>query len=129
MTKPTELPFAGLKILLVEDEYVIASDLKQILMALGADVLGPAGTIPAAEKLLAANPQPNAAILDINVRGALVYPFAENLITRGVPFAFVTGYSSDSVPSEYSAAPHCEKPVTARNVEAAVRDCLQMKSA
>ncbi len=129
MTEPTNLPFAGLKILLVEDEYVIASDLKQILTSLGADIIGPAATIAAAEKLLGNNPPPDAAILDINVRGALVYPIAENLVTKGVPFAFVTGYSANSVPAEYSAAPHCEKPVTARNVEAAVRDCLQMKSA
>ena len=129
MTEPTNPPFAGLKILVVEDEYVIASDLKRILTHLGADILGPAGTIAAAEKLLAAHPAPDAAVLDINVRGALVYPLAENLTTRGVPFVFVSGYSSNSVPAEFSAAPHCEKPVTARNVEAAIRDCLQAKSA
>lgn len=129
MIDPSNLPFDGLKILLVEDEYVIASDLKRILSNLGAEILGPAPTIAAAEKLLAANPQPDAAILDINVRGVLVYPIAEILVTRGVPFAFVTGYSFDIVPVEFASAPHCEKPVTARNVEAAVRDCLQMKSA
>jgi CheY-like chemotaxis protein len=129
MTEASSLPFIGLKILLVEDEYVIASDLKTILFNLGATILGPAGTIAAAEKLIAANPLPNAAILDINVRGVLVYPIAENLVSQGVPFVFVSGYSSDTVPAEFAAAPHCEKPVTARNVEAAVRDCLQMKSA
>lgn len=129
MTVPSDLPFDGLKILLVEDEYVIASDLKRILSNLGAEIMGPAPTIAAAEKLLAAGAQPDAAILDINVRGVLVYPIAEILVTRGVPFAFVTGYSYDIVPAEFASAPHCEKPVTARNIEAAVRDCLQMKSA
>lgn len=129
MTELSSLPFDGLKILLVEDEYVIASDLKRILSNLGAEILGPAPTIAAAEKILATNPNPDAAVLDINVRGVLVYPIAENLVTRGVPFAFVTGYSYDLVPAEFASAPHCEKPVTAMNVEAAVRDCLQMKSA
>jgi CheY-like chemotaxis protein len=129
MTEASNLHFDGLKILLVEDEYVIASDLKRILSNLGATILGPAPTIAAAEKILAANPQPDAAILDINVRGVLVYPIAEILVTRSVPFAFVTGYSFDIVPAEFASAPHCEKPVTARNIEAAVRDCLQMKSA
>jgi CheY-like chemotaxis protein len=129
MTVPSDLPFDGMKILLVEDEYVIASDLSRILSNLGAEILGPAPTIAAAEKLLAAGAQPDAAILDINVRGVLVYPIAEILVTRGVPFAFVTGYSYDIVPAEFASAPHCEKPVTARNIEAAVRDCLQMKSA
>lgn len=125
----SNLPFDGLKILLVEDEYVIASDLKQILTNLGAGIIGPAGTIAAAQKLIDTNPLPNAAILDINVRGTLVYPIAENLSAQGVPFVFVTGYSADTVPAEFASAPHCEKPVTARNVEAAVRECLQMKSA
>jgi CheY-like chemotaxis protein len=128
MTEDSNLPFDGLKILLVEDEYVIASDLKRILSNLGAEILGPAPTIAAAEKLLAANPQPDAAVLDINVRGMLVYPIAEILVTRGVPFAFVTGYISDIVPLEFASAPHCEKPVTARNLEAALRDCLQKRT-
>lgn len=129
MREPSSPPFDGLTILLVEDEYVIASDLKSILSNLGATILGPAGTIASAEKLLAANPLPDAAILDINVRGVLVYPIAENLVSQGVPFVFVTGYSSDTLPAEFASAPHCEKPITARNIEAAVRDCLQMKSA
>jgi len=129
MTESSSLPFRGLKFLLVEDEYVIASDLKRILSHLGAETLGPAGTIAAAENMLASNPLPDAAILDINVRGVLVYPIAKILAGQGVPFVFVSGYSSGAIPVEFAASPHCEKPITARSIEAAVRACLQMNPA
>jgi hypothetical protein len=56
------------------------------------------------------------AILDINLGGAMVYPVADALRARGVPFIFATGYEAWSIPEAYSDVPRCEKPVDVRQV-------------
>jgi two-component SAPR family response regulator len=81
----------GKRILVVEDEALIAVMVEDMLMELGSDVVGPAGTIEAALEL-ARQERIDAAILDVNVRGERIDPVAEALIARGVPVLFATGY-------------------------------------
>ena len=103
----------GRRLLVVEDEYLIAADLADVLTGQGANVIGPAGSIKDALDMLATERQIDGAILDINVRGERVYPVADALRARGVPFVFATGYDSWVIPDAFANVPRLEKPVRA----------------
>ncbi len=79
----------GAKILLVEDEFLIALDLQILLYRLGCDVLGPVGSVAEALVLLR-HERPDAAVLDINLRDGIVTPVIERLTMMNVPFVLVT---------------------------------------
>lgn len=81
----------GKRVLVVEDEALIATMIEDILVELGVVVVGPAATV-AQGLQLARNEQLDAAILDINIRGEPVDPVAVVLASRGIPVAFATGY-------------------------------------
>ena len=110
----------GKRILLVEDEYFIATDLARAFAAAGADVIGPAATLGEALRLIAANAPLDGAVLDINLQGERVYAVADALATRGVPFIFATGYGSDEIPARFVHCKRCEKPVTPEQVVSAL---------
>lgn len=97
-------------ILVVEDEYVVAQDIQSELEAAGAEVLGPAPTVTDALTLLAGSAALDAAILDVNLKGELVFPVAAALRKRDVPFVFVTGYEWWMLPTAYTNVRCCEKP-------------------
>jgi CheY-like chemotaxis protein len=101
----------GRCILVVEDDFVLAEDIRDELEDLGAEVLGPVARVGAALDLLSAEGQPDAAILDINLAGEMVFPVADRLMSRGVPFVFVTGYSHAALPRAYAQIGCVEKPV------------------
>ncbi|HRD29576.1 MAG TPA: PAS domain S-box protein [Caulobacter sp.] len=98
-------------ILVVEDEVLVAMELCNGLAAVGWDVLGPATTTDEALDLLAGERQPDAAILDINLAGKLVFPLADLLRARGIPFVFCTGYEETGGGDRYRDAPVVRKPV------------------
>ena len=98
------------RILVVEDEYMVAEDLRIELEEMGAEVLGPVPSVAGALALLARGARPDAAILDVNLGGEMVFPLAEALRERGVPFMFATGYDAWSLPAAYAEVPRCEKP-------------------
>jgi CheY-like chemotaxis protein len=94
--------FAGCRVLVVEDELMIAMGLEVYLSHLGCEVVGPVGEVgPALEAARSA--AVDMALLDINLRGEEVYPVADALAERGIPFAFLTGYDRSSVPTHYRA--------------------------
>lgn len=95
----------GKRILIVEDEYFIASDLTRMLGDHGAMVVGPFGSLDAGLAVLEDDEPIDVAVLDVNLDGAYSYPIAELLTARGVPFVFVTGYDSWAMPSAYRDAP------------------------
>jgi two-component SAPR family response regulator len=101
----------GRRVLIVEDEYLLAIDLAEQFGEIGVEVIGPAGTLDDAITLLN-NEEIDGAVLDINLRGEKVYPVADILKARAVPFVFTSGYASDLEPHAYAAIPHCIKPVT-----------------
>lgn len=103
--------FAGCRVLVVEDEYLLAEDICQELQAAGAEVLGPASTVEGALGLLAHDGGPDVAILDVNLGGERSFPVADALRLRHVPFVFSTGYDAWALPAPYDQAPRCEKPV------------------
>lgn len=99
----------GVRVLIVEDEYLVAALIEEILKSAGCIVSGPVPRL--AEALDAANHEAyDAAVLDVNLAGERVYPVAEALSQRKIPFVFVTGYANATLPSEYAARPRVSKP-------------------
>lgn len=82
----------GRSVLLVEDELLVAWEIEQVLTAAGLHVLGPAASVGAALALIKRR-KPDAAILDLNLRGELVTPVARRLREMGVPFMLATAYN------------------------------------
>ena len=119
---PTAQPLAGRRVLLVEDDYFIATSLLGQFEESGARVLGPVPSVRDALALIAASPEIDAAVLDINLQEEAVYPVADALQARGVPFVFATGYDRTTIPAPYAAVPHCVKPVDAVQIAAALFD-------
>jgi DNA-binding response OmpR family regulator len=111
--------FAGLRILIVEDNFNIASAIARVLKAQGAEVAGPVPAIPDALALIANGERIDTAVLDINLRGALVYPVVDVLRSKGVPVVFITGYDQEAVMPGYGDIPLLHKPfATERLIEA-----------
>jgi CheY-like chemotaxis protein len=103
------------RVLVVEDEFFVADDMAQTLLKLGAEVVGPAPTAEKALALLDTEPI-DVAVLDINLRGVAVFPLADELRRRGVPFVFATGYDDGALPPEYRDVPRWEKPFDPREL-------------
>ena len=97
------------RVLVVEDEYLIRMLLEDMLADNGYAVAKAVGTITEASKF-AAGGAFDVAILDVNVDGEEVYPVADILAQRGLPFVFVTGYGEGSLPAKYSGRPALQKP-------------------
>jgi CheY-like chemotaxis protein len=100
---------AGKTILVAEDEYFLAADLKRALTDAGATVLGPVGEIAGAIALIGDRPV-DAAILDVNLSSTLSYPLADRLAADAVPYVFLTGYDGWALPEAYRSAPRLSKP-------------------
>jgi CheY-like chemotaxis protein len=100
---------AGRRILVVEDEMLVAWLLEAMLSDLGCTVVGPASSVDQALAMLDVQPI-DAALLDVNLNGQKSFPVADALAARGVLFAFSTGYHKDSLPNAYQGFPLLQKP-------------------
>jgi PAS domain S-box-containing protein len=101
---------SGNRIMIVEDEALVAMALRESLDEMGFSVLGPFSRI--AEAMVALrNNQVDAAVLDVNLGGELVYPLADVLSAGRVPFIFVTGYGSEEVDRRFAGVPMLQKPI------------------
>jgi CheY-like chemotaxis protein len=119
----------GLRILVVEDEYFLADDVRDALTDAGAEVLGPVPSIEDATALIEQEAHIDAAVLDVNLRGDMVFPVADALRARGVPFAFATGYDRWALPERFADAVRVEKPLQARNIASALGPLLSGQTA
>jgi len=100
----------GNRILLVEDEILVAMMMKDILAEFGFSVVGPFSRV--AEAMVAAVHEDfDAGIIDVNLGGEFVYPVADVLVARDIPFVFVTGYGVESIESRFADVPIIKKPV------------------
>src|SRR3954469_2931819 len=103
-------PFEGRRVLVVEDEYIVALDLEDTLRALGCEVLGPVASVARALALLALE-RPDAVTLDLDLLDGLAVPVAELLASMGVPFVVVSAYGAGSVDHPVlKQAPRLSKP-------------------
>jgi CheY-like chemotaxis protein len=100
--------FSGRRLLLVEDEPIVAWLLKDMLVDLGLVVVGPAASINQALATIEAE-SIDVAMLDVNLKGQMSYPIADVLVARGVPFVFSTGYDIDRLLADYRTVP-AQKP-------------------
>jgi DNA-binding response OmpR family regulator len=102
---------SGLRVLLVEDEYLIAHDACMWLRGAGAEVIGPARSSLGAFNLMRSTPV-DAAVIDINLGLGPDFDLASHLSRCGVPFLFATGYGCEAIPSRFATVPRVEKPFT-----------------
>lgn len=98
-------------VLIVEDDYYLAKDLERQLDAEGARIVGPLPTVHEALKLLASGEVVSGAVLDVKLGDGLVFPLADELQRRGVPFIFATGYEPDIIPARHIGSPLLRKPL------------------
>ncbi len=113
---------AGLRILVVEDNFLIASSLQRTLMSWGCTVVGPAPSVQEAVRL-AMTEAVDGAILDINVKGGVSAPVAEALRRRGLPLFFITGYASPQMlPAQFKTIPRLHKPIDREELKSAMMD-------
>jgi len=118
------LPLDGCRVLVVEDEFLLADKLSRALQGAGAQVIGPVGKFEAALALVCA-PQPiDAAVLDLNLGGVSALPIADRLAERRVPVVFATGYDGFLIPPRYADVPACLKPVAPGEVVRALRQAM-----
>ncbi len=110
----------GLRVLIVEDEFLMARRLTKLLESWGCEVIGPAASLDEGRKL-ASRDDVDAALLDINLRGVHSGPIADFLLEHGHPLIFVTGYASPKqLPDHLRAQPRLHKPVRDSELKAAM---------
>ena len=106
----------GRRILVVEDEFMIADGVRRALASAGATVLGPIGNLDDALSFIQSEPHIDGALLDANLVGVYAYPAADLLLSRGVKIVFATGYDLADIPDRFSVVPRCQKPFSAKRI-------------
>lgn len=109
-----------LRVLLVEDEGLVAMMLEDLLQDLGCEIAGSLASVDAALAWIEAGGSADLALLDVNLNGKPVFPVAEALNRQGVPFAFATGYGEGHDP-RFKDAPLLGKPIRQDRLEALIR--------
>ena len=104
------------RVLVVEDEYLIRMLLEDMLADVGYEIAAAVGTIAEASEF-ATTGDFNVAILDVNLDGQQIYPVADILAKRGLPFVFVTGYGEGSLPEPHRGRPSLQKPFQAEQLK------------
>lgn len=108
-----------LRVLVVEDEFLLACSLEEDLVSLGFSVVGPySGTRQA--KNAADNEALDLAVLDVNLNGEMVYPIANRMVERGIPTIFLTGYSPPALHPKFSRIPVLAKPYERSKLESLI---------
>lgn len=116
---------AGTRVLLVEDDYFIASDLARRLDQMGFDVVGPLPGVEEALDRIHSTADIAAAMLDIRLSGQMVFPVADELERRAVPFIFATGFEPEIVPARHADKLILRKPLEDNAIVAALMDALE----
>jgi DNA-binding response OmpR family regulator len=115
----TDERLVGLRVLVVEDEMLVSMLVEDMLADFGCSVIGPAPDLDSA-MALASSAEIDAALLDVNVAGRAIFPVADALKARGVPFAFASGYGAAGVEGDHRGAPVLQKPFRQIDLERAL---------
>jgi CheY-like chemotaxis protein len=121
-------PLDGRRVLLVEDETLVAFLFQDMLEEQGCVVVGPATSLREALELVETDPPPDAAVMDLNLRGELSWPAIEVLARRGMPFVITSGYVGLDPGREATAAAVIAKPVSAERLVEAVAHAVSQKN-
>src|SRR5215472_2890665 len=114
----------GVRVLVVEDEYLVAALIEQILESAVCIVMGPVARVPEALDAVDRDDYDDA-VLDVNLAGERINPVADALSERDVPFMFVTGYGANALPSEYAERPRVQKPFRMADLLCALSSILK----
>jgi two-component SAPR family response regulator len=118
---------AGKRVMIVEDEQMIAEHLAYQMTAEGAEVFGPVASVDAALDLIS-NTHLDGATLDIKLMGKKTFEIADALADRHIPFVFLTGYDAGAVPARHAKVTRVEKPVAPDVVCRALKAALAARS-
>jgi len=117
------------RVLIAEDEFMVAESLRHELEDIGAIVIGPCATLEQTLAEIASEVQRiDGAVLDVNLAEHAVYPAADMLTARGIPFIFTTGYDANNLPPRFAAIPRCEKPISVSRVARAVQRAMHSEA-
>jgi len=120
VTAPT---LVSKRVLVVEDEALVAMLIEDLLEECGCSVIGPCGSVEAA-MAIARGDTFDLAVLDVNLRGEKVYPVAELLTERHIPFLFLSGYGEEAVPEGRHEWKVCPKPFRSHELIAMLQAAL-----
>jgi DNA-binding response OmpR family regulator len=123
LTAPNDL--AGRRILVVEDDMLIAVFIEAALQDLGCTVVGPASRLDRALQL-ATEEMFDAAILDVTIRGGQVFTVAEHLRSRGIPFVLASGYGDWALPASLQGHSRLTKPFTIQELETEIQALFEV---
>lgn len=116
----------GRRILVAEDEYLIADEIVEALEAAGVVVIGPMSSVAKTLTALEGDERLDGAVLDVNLHGRMIWPVVEILKGRGVPMVLATGYDTGAIPPAHAHLTRCGKPVgTAVITQALARALLE----
>ena len=118
---------AGRRVMVVEDIFVLAMEVKSVLETAGAEVVGPFASSGGALRSCGQR-LPDCALLDANLGEGSSFDLARVLRMRGVPFLFFTGYDRDALPSEFADVERLEKPVDTARLLRALGECCRTVS-
>lgn len=113
---------SGLKILVIEDDYLAAVVVARALLGAGAELIGPYSDATACFELR--RREVSFAVIDLNLGHGTEFHCAQELQRRGVPFMFVSGYDRSAIPAEFDAVPLLQKPVRDAAIVRGVRQSL-----
>lgn len=119
---------AGCRVLVVEDEVLLAMMIEDTLKEAGCVILGPTGKLSTALELIR-DEKPDAVVLDMSVRDGKTFAAAEELMARGIPFVISTGYSDRSLPENLRQTHRLPKPYSPAALTAAVKSLCEEVSA
>ena len=125
IARPVSAALGGRSVLVVEDQFLIAEEMRRAVENLGGRVVGP---VPSVERamMLAIKTRPDIGLLDVDLRGQEIYPVADALREAGSPVIFTTGFDRAALPAAYQDIPHLDKPVTANALAAALAALSQV---
>jgi CheY-like chemotaxis protein len=108
----TDPYLAARRVLIAEDELLIAIDLAEAFEKEGAKVIGPVSSVERALSLIENDEPVDFGVLDLRLGGELVYPVADRLLENSIPFMFITGYDAGAIPARFEDVIRLEKPAT-----------------
>jgi CheY-like chemotaxis protein len=112
---------ADLSVFVVEDESLVLMNLEDMLAELGCRLIGPALRLDEAQAMLDAAAAADVAVLDVNIGGHVIFPFAEQLKARGVPLVLATGYGREGLPEAWRDVTVLSKPYGLADLAAALK--------
>jgi DNA-binding response OmpR family regulator len=110
------------RILIVEDEGLIATDIEAIVVRSGFETAGVFAEVMRADELLKSDARIDAALLDIVIKDQNSYRLCKSLDKRGIPFGFVTGLRQDEIEKPWRDRPYVEKPYEVSDIQRMLRE-------